>query len=33
MEEDGEELLVRFEVEDTGIGIAPEKISPVIPCL
>jgi PAS domain S-box-containing protein len=27
MEEDGEELLVRFEVEDTGIGIAPEKMA------
>jgi len=27
LEERGDELLVRFEVEDTGIGIAPDKIS------
>jgi two-component system, sensor histidine kinase and response regulator len=27
LEEKGEELLLRFEVEDTGIGIAPEGLS------
>lgn len=26
-EEDGEDLLIRFEVQDTGIGIAPERCS------
>lgn len=26
LEDDGDSLLMRFEVEDTGIGIAPEKI-------
>jgi PAS domain S-box-containing protein len=27
LEEHGDEILVRFEVQDTGIGIAPEKLS------
>jgi PAS domain S-box-containing protein len=27
LEEDGDELLVRFEVVDTGIGIAPDKLA------
>ena len=27
LEEQGEEILVRFEVQDTGIGIAPDKLS------
>jgi C4-dicarboxylate-specific signal transduction histidine kinase len=29
LEEHGDELLVRFEVEDTGIGIAPSRCPPV----
>jgi PAS domain S-box-containing protein len=29
LEDGGDEILVRFEVEDTGIGIAPEKLSSV----
>ena len=27
LEEQGDEILVRFEVQDTGIGIAPDKLS------
>ncbi|RVU45955.1 PAS domain S-box protein [Rubrivivax rivuli] len=27
LQTDGDELLVRFEIEDTGIGIAPEQLS------